>query len=633
MASSVPTLIENAQGYAASAISAADGAMSTGIAQIQNIGWTAFSYDPVALPTAPTLPEPLEAPTLQEITVADAAEPDSNLVFQDISPIETGNLPSFSATAPTINLPNSPSALAEFQGTMPAVNTSLVFPEPPSELLDPLIAPPVLVDRDEPEKPLTNLPAFTAVAPTGLPDAPTDLRATLESTYASAAPQAMAMIDGQVSAWIDRYNPQFFDQMDALEDKLASYVQGGTGLDPAVETAIYERSRSKQDAEGRRVRDAAWADAAARGFTLPTGALMAAARRTRQAAADNNAQAAREIVVMQAELEQKNVQFALTLSVNVRSMMVQASLSYHQNLVTINGQALEYAKSVAGILIEAYNVAARAFGLRLDAYRAEAAVYETRLKSALAGIELYRLEIEALKAVTDVDRARVAIYEARISALTGLANVYRAQIEAVQGRANLEKLKLEVFQTEVQAYTAEVQAKNGEWSAFKAAMDGEQAKVVLYEAQSRAYGQQVVAFKATIEAKAEAVRAQAVTNSARSENFKARWSAYQSLVQARGEVARTKLENQRQQVYAYQVGSQAQIATAQMANDYYRSVSEIGIKNAALSIEAIIKSAQNQREQGQAIASLYAANQSVHGQLASSAMAGMNTLAAETLAL
>jgi len=70
-----------------------------------------------------------------------------------------------------------------------------------------------------------------------------------------------------------------------------------------------------------------------------------------------------------------------------------------------------------------------------------------------------------------------------------------------------------------------------------------------------------------------------------------------------------------------------------MANDYYRAASDIGMKNAELSIKAIIASSQNQREQGQTIASLYVANQKVHGELAASAMSGMNTLAAETLAL
>ena len=38
MASSVPTLISNAQSYASTAISGADSALSSGIAQIQQIG-------------------------------------------------------------------------------------------------------------------------------------------------------------------------------------------------------------------------------------------------------------------------------------------------------------------------------------------------------------------------------------------------------------------------------------------------------------------------------------------------------------------------------------------------------------------------------------------------------------------
>jgi len=112
MASSVPTLISNAQTYAASAIAGADAALSTGVAQIQNIGWTNLSFDGAELPTAPTLPEPLEAPVLQEITLEEAAEPDSSLIYQDISAIEAGSVPTFTATAPSITLPSpSPRSL------------------------------------------------------------------------------------------------------------------------------------------------------------------------------------------------------------------------------------------------------------------------------------------------------------------------------------------------------------------------------------------------------------------------------------------------------------------------------------------------------------------------------------------
>lgn len=633
MASSVPSLITAAQSYATTALDGANVALTTGLAEVGRIGWTSLSYDPQALPEPPVLPDALEQPVLQEIVVDTVDEPDDSLIFQDISAIETGPTPTFSATAPTITLPTAPNQLAAFAGVMPAVTTDFDFPEPPSQLMEVLLEEPVLPDRDEPDRPNTNLPAFTAVAPTDVPDAPTDLREVMETTYSGAVQTAIAMMDGQVDAWIEKYNPEYFNQMDALEAKLASYIEGGTGLDEAVETAIYERSRTKQDAEARRTQSDAWDSAAKRGFTIPPGTLLAGLRNARQAAADNNAQAAREIVVLQAELEQKNVQFAITQSQNLRSTVLQASIGFHQNLITINGQALEYAKNVANILVEVYNVATRAFGLQLDAYKTEALVYDTRLKSALAGIELYRLEIEALKAMTDVDQTKVAIYSARVEALAGLASVYRAQIEAVLGRASLEKMKLDVFQTQVQAYTSEVQAKNGEWLAYRAAMEGQQTKVSLYEAQSRAYGQQVIAFKANIEAKAEVVRAQATQNQSLAEMYKARYAGYTALVEGRASIARTQLEGQRQELISFQIGSQAQIATAEMANNYYKSISQVGVENARLSISAIIASAQNQRDQATAVTSLVNANAAVYGQLASAAVAGMNTLASETLAL
>ncbi|MCU9611831.1 hypothetical protein OEK97_28405, partial [Escherichia coli] len=80
-------------------------------------------------------------------------------------------------------------------------------------------------------------------------------------------------------------------------------------------------------------------DMAARGFTLPTGALTSALQQARQAGADNNAQAARDIVVLQAELEQKNLQFAITTSAGLRTMIVNASAAYMQHVVSIFSQS------------------------------------------------------------------------------------------------------------------------------------------------------------------------------------------------------------------------------------------------------------------------------------------------------
>lgn len=627
---SVESLISNAQGYASSITSQATTAMQTATNAVLAVGYSIPNFNPVALPSAPPTDVSLAMPGLDTVTLDLPAEPVGGLVFQDIAAIEPGTAPTFSAVLPTLTMPNEPGQVAQFNGVAPTVDTSIAFPSPPSELLNPLIAAPTLTDRAEPEKPQTLLPVFSALAPVDTAAAPTDLEARFANAYANATPGTVAMLDGYVDSMLTKFNPEFKTQMAAIESQLSKYLAGGTGLNPAVESAIYERARVKNAADARRVRDATIKDAAAMGFTMPTGAMAAAIQNARQAGADNNAAAAREIVVQQAEMEQRNLQFAVTTSAGLRTALMNTALSYHQNLISINGQALDYAKTVLSSIIEVYNTAVKAYGVKLDAYRAEAAVFETKLKSAMAGVELYRQEIAALEALANVDKSKVDVYRARIDSLTALSNVYKAQIDAVQGRVGLEKLKLDVFQTQVQSYSALVQAKNAEWQGYSAAMEGQTAKVKIYSSQVDAYNSQVNGYKAQIEAKSEVVRSQAATNQARATQYSALMSGYQTVVQARGEKARTQLENQRQAIVAFQAQTQAAVANAQVRNEYYKSTSSVSIANAELQMKAMLGEIESKREWGKTLAQLSASTGNVYANLAQSAMAGMNTLAAQT---
>lgn len=628
---SVETLISNAQSYSSTVLSNAVTALKGADDLVRSVGYSVPSYTAVTLPAPPPSSINLALPTLDTVTLDLPAEPGDILTFQDISPIVPGALPTLNASAPTITLPTEPSQMAGFTQVTPIINTSLVFPEPPAELLNPLITAPTLNDRAEPDAPQIMLPAFGAMAPVDTSTVPTDLAGSFDDAYRNAAPSTVSMVNGYVDAMMTKYNPRYTEQMAAIETQLATYMAGGTGLKPAVENAIYERARSKNDAETRRVRDANWADAAARGFTLPHGALMAGNQAARQAGADNNAAAAREIVVMQAELEQKNLQFAVTTSTGLRTMLLNASLSYMQNLTAINGQALDYAKSVLGSIIESYNTAVKAYSLKLDLYKTEAAVHETKLKSAMAGIELYKAEIDALQAMTQVDKSKVDVYRARIEALVSLSNVYKSQIDAVQGRASLEKLKLDLFQTQVQTYTAQVQGKNSEWQGYRAAIEGQTAKAQIFNTQVQAYGAQVQGYKAGIDAQSEVVRSQALTNEARAKQYSAVLSGYQTVVQARGEVAKIKIESQRAVINAFQAQTSYAVSNAHVAQEYYKSVSTVGIANAEFKLKAILGEIQSKNNFQGTIASLASHSASVYGNLASASLSGMNTLVSNIL--
>lgn len=623
----VETLIANAKGYAQSTINSAQRSLQDAGNLVRAVGYVTPNYQPALMPAKPAVRE-VVAPTQQQpIELLLPPEPPPMLEFQDIDTVDAGTLPEFTAIAPAFTTPDLPTAIQAFAGSAPSINTSFSFPTPPSLLTNPNFGDmPQMGSYRSPQKPQLTLPVFGGVMPTDNTQAPTDLEARFRSAHQGASTSMIAMMDGHIDGLIARHNPQYHQQMARIEAQLTKYLEGGTGLKPAVENAIYERARSKNDAEARRIQSAAYSDAASRGFTLPPGALMAAMGQSRQAAADNNAQAGREIVVMQAEMEQKNLQFAVSTSAALRQAMLSAALSYHGNVIGINGQALDYGKSVLSAIIEVYNTAIKVFGMKLDAYKADASVYETQLRAAMQGIEIYKAEIQALEALVSVDKAKVDIYRARIDSLSSLANVYRSQIDAVVSQAGMEKLKLEMFQSQVQAYSAQVQAKDSEFRGYTAAIDGQNALSKNFSIQAEVHNIQMQGFRAELDAKIETVKAIALSNSTKATQYSALLNGYSEVVKARGEVARTSIENQRQSVIAYQVGSQVAVANAQLQMEHYKAESSVSLENSRLNLSAQIEQARNTREFGNSIADLGVSSARVYESLASAAMSGMSTL-------
>ncbi len=622
------TLISEARAYGAGMVSDADAAMQAAISAAQNVGYTIVSYNPLELPEKPEALDKLTAPTLVDITFELPPDPGNSYTFQDISDVVDPGVPKSTAALDSLDTVTKPNQLEKFNEALKEIDYSVFKIDNKLDMTEP---PPLdIQDRPEPPAPTYTIPSFEGQRPGGIGNPREDLSIVMATTYHAAAPEFITMVNGYVDAELIKLNPQYHAQLTRIEAQITKYLDGGTGLNPAVEDAIYARARSKNDAEARRVRDQALADAATRGFTIPTGALLSATQQARQAGADNNATAAREIVVMQAEMEQKNLQFAVTTSAALRNAAVSATLSYMQGLVTINGQAADYAKSIVNALVETYNAIVRVYTAKLEGYKADAQVLQARMQAALGEVEIYKAEVQALQAMTQVDMAKVSVYKARIDLLQAKAAVYKTQIDGVVSRASIEKLKVEVFQAQVQAYGAQVNSKTAEWHGYVAAISGNKAKVEAYAAEVQAYNSEVQGYKAGIEAQGVVIEAQAKTNDARAKQFVAQWEGYKTLVASKGDVARTKLENQRQEIVAFQAEASAAVAKYQANTEFYKATAEIGIKNGQLSVEAMLKSAELKQSYGRTIASLNQANATVHANLAGAAMAGMNALAVET---
>lgn len=626
MASIAEQIISNAQSFAQSTTDEAYNVVSD--AQMQIAKAFDFEQPNVEIDETPKLPDP-PATSIVAVTVHSFVKPQSpgNMGSLDSIPSQlTDGAPEFDVKPPTFKAPTAPSELAGFSEAPPVIG-SITLPAFPTALLD-LPLPPEVMEHQAPSKPGMTAPVAPMDETGGMPTAPGDQSNKFNSDVNVARVAISTLAQSYVDDMVDRYAPGHTAGMALLEDRLNKYIAGGTALPESVELAIYNRARHTNDKEAERVQVAAFADVAARGFTLPTGALNATLARARLEAASNNSKAANDIAIAQAELEQKNIQFAVTTSASLRTTVLGLINQWMQNIISINGQAIDTAKAILSAVIESYNLAVKAYSVKLDAWKAKITLFNSQIEYQLGLVKMYEAEIQALKLEYSVDQMKIDAYKARIDSINMLASVYKSQIDGVLGQATLEKTKLDLFEAKVKAYSAQVQAKQAQWQGFSAQVDGQKAEAQMFSVQASAFESRVQAFKAKIDAKSAEISAVANKNQATIEEFRAKMAKYVAEVQAEGSVVTT--QNELEKFKGNQLLIQANINEAKYRADatYYKSESDRALTEAKLKADVALKGAVISAEKGRAVAEIAGKLADIYGGTAKAALAGMNSLGA-----
>jgi hypothetical protein len=541
--------------------------------------------------------------------------------------MELGAEPTLTATAPTYIEPVRPAELRAFDKTAPTLE-SFTVPPSPDALSNFDFAIPTVSDITIPPAPSVVLPEFAATAPDTAIAAPSDLSGEFASNYAGMSVSMRNSLDAAVDAQLLKINPEYHNQMAALEAKLSKYMAGGTALPIDVEQAIYNRARDKTNAEYLKSRDQIMKEGASRGFTIPGGAQYSALAQSRQAAADNNARAAMDIAIKQAEMEQQNIQFAMAQSANLRVAVVGALNAWFGSLIQLNGQALEYARDLLQAAISVYEVAVKIATARIEIYKAEAQVYEIRLKAVLAVYDVYMAEIKALEAQVNIEVSRINAVRSRAEALAALASAYRATIDGVVARAQLEKLKVDIFGEEIRAFSAEASAKQVEWQGFGEQVRGEVAKQGVYEAQVRAYSEEWRAQVAKIQGYSSHVQAITAKNEGAYRTYGAAVQAYTALISGESEAVRADVAVHDADVKGFIARASAEEARVKSKIAGYEATirNSIGLYNTNANIAIASSSNYNHYMTSAAGVAVNAAQ--VYASMAGSAMAGISALGA-----
>ncbi len=448
-----------------------------------------LTWNSIAPPSLPDIPNAPTMPTIQFL--APGGRPSELLLDTPSVTIDD-----FTEVAPTLTLPAAPTLSYGAVPTVPSPDAvtlptapTLTFPTAPTYLsLSAVSFGGINLHEDWLTK-LENMPELALVAPTPYSYAP-------GPEYASAL-------------------------LDALKATLAARMGGGTGLDPAVEQAIWDRARDREtkialgnEAEIMRASEAL-------GFMLPAGVLAAQLREAQQNYYDKLSELSRDVAIKQADLEQANLKDTIAAGMQLEGQLIDYAWKLEQ-------LTFENAKVYADNAIQSYNASVEGYKALLAGYQTYANNYKTLIDAELAKVEVYKAQLQAEQTKADINKTLVEQYKAEIDAGMSQVEIYRAQVGAAQTLVQLEQTKISAAGEQVRAYVAQVNAETAKVEAFKAQVQAQSTLVDVYKTKADA-------FSAKVGAQAEKAKADLARYNALVQAKSSEWDSYRVKVQAESE--------------------------------------------------------------------------------------------------
>ncbi len=410
-----------------------------------DVTWNSIAApDSVAMPAEAVL----DAVTYEEPTLPDAFTPE----------MVTVDAISFTEPAPSTSFPVAPTITVGTMPTIPEVgdvtlptSPTLTMPDAPALLsLDTPTFGGIDLHEDWLTK-LEDIPTLSLVEPTPY-------------SYSVGPEYASALLT-------------------ALQQVITTRLGGGTGLDPAVEQAIWDRARDREtkialgnEADIQRTSEAL-------GFALPAGVVADQIRVTQQGYYDKLSGLSRDIAIKQADLEQENLKQAIEQGIALEAKLID--YSYQLERLTF-----EAAKELADNSIAIYNGQIEQYKALLSAYQVYSEAYKTMISAELAKVDVFKALVEAEKSKADINKVLVDQYEAQIRASLAQVDIFKAEVDAAKTLVEIEGLKISAAGEQIKAFVAQINAETAKVEVFKAGVEAEVSKVQVYKVKADAFAAQ-----------------------------------------------------------------------------------------------------------------------------------------------
>jgi hypothetical protein len=456
--------------------------------------------------------------------------------------------PLFDETEWALSFPEKPTVPAvPAPGDAPEVG-DYVIPEPPEVTNGDIVIPdpPTLRGITLPDPPVIDLPVWDVLAPddTNI-DAPSGSFSWAEDAYSHAL-------------------------LDKTDSTISWMLDGGTGIPDSIWNMIWDRAREQLSEERERAIEEAIERWAARGFSVPGGALNKQVDMVIERFDKLSAEQLRETAIKQAQLEVENLRFAVESGIKLESVLIDLWNK-------VQDRALSAAKAVYDVAIAIFNAKVSKYNADAQVYATKAQVHKTLIEAELANLEIYKAELEGQKLIGDLNQQDVAIYATRIDAMTKLIGIYVAQIDAVKAQVSVDKARIDAYAAEIGAYGERIRANLAEYEAYKIQVQAESSKTDLYKTQ-------VAAFTARVDAWDKKQRNELAADDIEIKELQGATAAYDVSLKEldariKQEIARvdTVYKDNENDIKAYDL----MIKYAQMKGDIQTKVEELRIRDAA----------------------------------------------------
>lgn len=336
--------------------------------------------------------------------------------------------------------------------------------------------------------------------------------------------------------------------LDNLKATLNARIQGGTGLAPAVEQAIWDRSRDRETVLALAREQEVMRGAEALGFALPSGVMAGQLADARREYHDKLSGLSRDIAIKQAELEQANLQQATTLALQLESTLLD-------DCYKLEMLAFETAKTAADNAIAAHNAAIEHFKALLAGYQAYASAYDTVIKAELNKVEVFKALLSAEETKANINRALVERFKAEIDGAMAAVQIYQARVGAAKTLVELEGTRIQAGAEQVRAFVATVNAETAKADMYRAAVGAEGTKVEAFRALTGAYA-------AKVGAQAEKARVEIAKLGARVQAKGLEWDGWKAQLSAASAEVEAAARKSSIIVDGYRIGASAAEAQA-----------------------------------------------------------------------